>query len=626
MTFQQGDSRMNSLQRFGITVASLALAVIPATVASQPLPYVRQWGTFGFSNGDFTGPNGLAVDAADNVYVADLGSGRIQKFDSRGVFLAKWSGFGLAGLAVSREGIVYGTSYNSHRVEKYSNTGEFLGSWGTPGTGPGQFSFPSGVAVAGNGNVYVVDQHRVQVFDADGNFLNQWGSFGENPGQFSYPYGIAVDGAGNVYVVEVVNSRVQKFDANGAFLATWGTRGSHAGEFYDPFWVAADAAGNVYVSDYGNSRVEQFDTNGTFLSAWGSTGSGNGQFNLIQGIGVDGSGNVYVADYHNYRIQKFGFEVDNTPPSLSVALSPVMLWPPNHKLASIHATVTATDDSGDDPALTLVSVTSNEPDNESGDGNVPDDIQDAAVGTADFEFLLRSERAGPGTGRTYSVCYSATDASGNTASACGAVFVSHDQSGQAHLVSSAEATELVIRGAPGAPVRDLVPGSAMWGTADFLQAPLTEAASFADRNGDGIEDAFFTLTASDGGKIRDAQTSGAALFARWQNGSAWFLANLQPLGTTDVPLDGMPTLSASVRPNPAIGTVSLRYALLQRTHVRLSVFDLAGREVARLVDGQESAGEHQLRWGPSRNGAPAVYMYRLQTRGQSVQGRFVIIQ
>lgn len=617
---------MSSLQRLGVILASLAVGAIPEPSAAQPLPYVRQWGTFGFGDGQFAGPNGVALDADDHVYVADLGSGLIQKFDSRGVFLAKWRGFGLAGVAVSRDGIMYATSYNSQRVEKYSNTGVFLGSWGTPGTGPGQFNFPSGVAVAGNGNVYVVDQHRVQVFDADGNFLKQWGSFGEGPGQFSYPYGIAVDGAGNVYVVEVVNSRVQKFDANGAFLATWGTRGAHDGQLYDPFWVAADATGNVYVSDYGNSRVERFDTNGAFLGAWGSTGSGNGQFNLIQGIGVDGSGNVYVADYHNYRIQKFGFEVDRTPPSLSVVLSPATLWPPNHKLAPIHATVTATDDSGDDPDLRLVSVTSSEPDGEGGDGDVPDDIQGAAVGTADFEFLLRSERGDLAAGRTYTVCYSATDASGNTASACGAVLVSHDQSGKAYLVSDAPAIELVIRGSGAAPARDIVPQSVMCGTADFLQAPITAAASFEDRDGDGIEDAWFTLTSPDAGRIRDAQTSGTGLFARWQTGSTWFLAGLQPLGTTGVALDGTPAMSASVRPNPAIATASLRYALPERTHVRLSVFDVGGREVARLVDGPESAGEHQLRWSPPPATAPGVYLYKLQALGRSVQGRFVIVQ
>jgi hypothetical protein len=159
-----------------------------------------------------------------------------------------------------------------------------------------------------------------------------------------------------------------------------------------------------------------------------------------------------------------------------------------------------------------------------------------------------------------------------------------------------------------------------------MQAPVNEAASFGDRDGDGIEDAFFTLTPSEADNIQSAQSSGTALFARWQTGNAWFLADLRPLGSTDVPLDRMSTVSASVRPNPAIGTASLSYSLPKQTHVRLSVFDLAGREIARLVDGDALAGEHLLNWSPPPTSAPGVYMYRLQTPGLSVQGRFVVIQ
>ena len=65
------------------------------------------------------------------------------------------------------------------------------------------------------------------------------------------------------------------------------------------------------------------------------------------------------------------------------------------------------------PAIRLVSITSNEPDNGLGDGDQPQDIQGAAFGTDDREFQLRSERSGPGNGRVYTITYSATDASGN---------------------------------------------------------------------------------------------------------------------------------------------------------------------------------------------------------------------
>jgi hypothetical protein len=106
--------------------------------------------------------------------------------------------------------------------------------------------------------------------------------------------------------------------------------------------------------------------------------------------------------------------VDTTAPQLSLVLSPTHLSPPNHKLAVITATVAATDTCDANPAVALVSIESNEPDNGLGDGDQPNDIQEAAFGTDDRQFSLRKERGGSGTGRIYTVTYSATDASGNT--------------------------------------------------------------------------------------------------------------------------------------------------------------------------------------------------------------------
>ena len=107
--------------------------------------------------------------------------------------------------------------------------------------------------------------------------------------------------------------------------------------------------------------------------------------------------------------------MDTTPPSLSVSLSPDVLWPPNHKLVSIAASIQVSDTCDESPNVELVSITSNEADNGAGDGNTSDDIQEASFGTDDRTFLLRAERAGKGSGRIYTVTYGATDASGNIA-------------------------------------------------------------------------------------------------------------------------------------------------------------------------------------------------------------------
>lgn len=117
---------------------------------------------------------------------------------------------------------------------------------------------------------------------------------------------------------------------------------------------------------------------------------------------------------------------DTTPPTLTVSLSPAVLWPPNHKLVPIVATIVATDVCDGAPTVRLLSITSNEPDNGLGDGDTTGDIQGAAFGTDDRQFLLRAERSGRGTGRIYTVTYEARDASNNVTVKQAVVSVPHD--------------------------------------------------------------------------------------------------------------------------------------------------------------------------------------------------------
>ncbi|MCI0656188.1 MAG: hypothetical protein L0170_03855, partial [Acidobacteria bacterium] len=88
--------------------------------------------------------------------------------------------------------------------------------------------------------------------------------------------------------------------------------------------------------------------------------------------------------------------------------------PPSHQMVPIHASVDSQDVCGATQVL-LSSITSDEPDDAPGkaDGSTANDIQGAAFGTPDFDFLLRSERSELGDGRIYIVVYRATDATGN---------------------------------------------------------------------------------------------------------------------------------------------------------------------------------------------------------------------
>jgi predicted extracellular nuclease len=100
---------------------------------------------------------------------------------------------------------------------------------------------------------------------------------------------------------------------------------------------------------------------------------------------------------------------DEIAPSLTVYVTPVLLWPADHKYVNVTATVTASDNFDPAPTIELVSVTSNEPDDGEDDGNTINDI----VIVDDYNFRLRAERSGVGSGRVYTITYQVTDACGN---------------------------------------------------------------------------------------------------------------------------------------------------------------------------------------------------------------------
>jgi enediyne biosynthesis protein E4 len=117
--------------------------------------------------------------------------------------------------------------------------------------------------------------------------------------------------------------------------------------------------------------------------------------------------------------------VDTTPPELTVELDPNILWPPNHKMVNIAATVSVNDICDPNPTWTLVSIKSNEPEEGPGKKNYPD-IEGEETGTSDTEFKLRAERLGNENGRIYTITYQVVDASGNVNLAETSVIVPHD--------------------------------------------------------------------------------------------------------------------------------------------------------------------------------------------------------
>ena len=110
---------------------------------------------------------------------------------------------------------------------------------------------------------------------------------------------------------------------------------------------------------------------------------------------------------------------DDVDPTLSVSVTPNVLWPPNHRYVTVQATITASDNYDPSPEVDLLAVTSNEPDNGPDDGNTTEDI----VIVDDDTFRLRAERRESGTGRVYTITYRATDDCGNSTTRAATVTV-----------------------------------------------------------------------------------------------------------------------------------------------------------------------------------------------------------
>jgi DNA-binding beta-propeller fold protein YncE len=254
----------------------------PVIVFDRDGNFLTAWG-----EGTFARPHGIFVGPDDAVYCTDDQDHTIRKFTPEGRPLLT---LGVSG----RPSDTGATSVDYRTIQR---------------AGP-PFHYPTNLALAPEGDLLVSDGYgnaRVHRFAADGAHLHSWGEPGSGPGQFRLPHGIAVDAQGIVYVADRENSRIQLFTPDGAFVAEWT-------DVARPCQVFIDRDGDIYVAELGfhagmwpgtaapspdapGGRVSIFNRRGELKARWGGIEPfAPGDFFAPHGICVDSHGDIYVAE------------------------------------------------------------------------------------------------------------------------------------------------------------------------------------------------------------------------------------------------------------------------------------------------------------------------------------------
>lgn len=184
---------------------------------------VARWGDHGTNIGQLGMPRAAVFNQRGEVYVCEYTlSERVQYFTAHGekclgAFGKLGDGPGefsrAEGLGIDRAGNIYVADSCNHRIQIFDSKGKFLRMYGHAGSGLGELSYPYDVQVDPSGLQFVCEfgNSRVQIFDANDQPVEILGGPGGDPGQFSNPWGVALDSKGNLYVCDAMNNRVQKF-------------------------------------------------------------------------------------------------------------------------------------------------------------------------------------------------------------------------------------------------------------------------------------------------------------------------------------------------------------------------------------------------------------------------------
>ena len=310
------------------------------------------------TNAELYRPAGIVIDGSKNVYIADQANHRVRKISAAGI-ITTIAGTGIAsdngdggpataaqlnhpdGVAVDAAGNVYIADAGSNRIRKINTSGIIYtiagnGSSGYTGDGgdatSAQLRFPTGVAVDLSGNVYIADCNNncIRMVESSGIITTiagtgMLGSTGDGgpatAAELIRPVSILLDNSNNIYFSE--NSKVRKINAIGKTVSTIagtdslgfngdGIAATNA-KLFHPYGLAMDGVNNIYIADGFNNRIRKVDASGMITTIAGNESAGYGgdggiatlaTINNPFGIVVDSDRSIYFSDFYNDRIRR----------------------------------------------------------------------------------------------------------------------------------------------------------------------------------------------------------------------------------------------------------------------------------------------------------------------------------
>jgi sugar lactone lactonase YvrE len=295
-------------------------------------------------------PASVAVDASNNLYIADPDKNLIRKVYPNGIITTVPTNVALdipSGVAVDASGNLLIAESGGNIVWRLDSSGVLAIVAGTGATGysgdggpatNANLDFPESVAVDASGNLFIADQDNGLVRKVDtngiittvaGNYFGSRGYSGDGGPATNAtllgPCGVAVDGLGNLIISDTFNYRVRRVDKNGIITTIAGN--GKVGRLGDggpatnaevnlPYGIAIDASGDLFIADRVDNRIRKVDTNGIITTVAGTgvhsySGDGgaatNANLNNPIGVALDASGNLYIADYENNRVRMVDF-------------------------------------------------------------------------------------------------------------------------------------------------------------------------------------------------------------------------------------------------------------------------------------------------------------------------------